>query len=91
MSANLGKCTSTCHRLTNQARRSRGRALIVCGDEGLRLELAFAIAHEKSTDRHRRHAAAMPKSRAAGDLDETVGSAVPETDAVAPAKRLCDP
>jgi hypothetical protein len=25
----------------------------------------------------------MPEGRAAGDLDETVGSAVPETDAIA--------
>jgi hypothetical protein len=51
--------------------------------ERLRFEVAFGIADEEPTDRHRRHAAAIPQRSAAGDLDEAIGSAVPETDAVA--------
>ena len=53
------------------------------GEEGLRLELAFGIANEQPADWHWRGAAAIPDGGAAGDLDEAVGSAVPETDAVA--------
>src|SRR6516225_1354689 len=34
-------------------------------------------------DRHRWHAAAIPDCGAAGDLDDAIGSAVPETDAAA--------
>src|ERR1700681_2745460 len=51
--------------------------------EGLRVEFAFGIANEQPADRHRRRAAAIPDGGAAGDFDEAVGSAVPETDAVA--------
>jgi len=46
--------------------------------------LGDLFAHEKPMDRHWPHAAGIPESRAAGDLDETVGSAAPETDAIAP-------
>src|ERR1700676_2319459 len=84
MSANLGECHLDLPSTDDPGEDVAGRGVEVCGEEGLRLELAFAIAHEKPTDRHWRHAAAMPESRAASDLDETVGSAVPETDTVAP-------
>src|SRR5882757_5998099 len=55
----------------------------VCGEEGLRLELALGIADEKPSDRHRGHAAAIPDGRSAGDLDEAVGATIPEADTVA--------
>src|ERR1700730_8503582 len=84
MSANLGKCHLDLPSTDDPGEDVAGTGVDVCGEEGLRLELAFGVTHEKPTDRHWRHAAAMPESRAAGDLDETVGSAVPETDAVAP-------
>src|ERR1700688_2673562 len=53
------------------------------GEEGLRVEVAFGIATEQPADRHRRHAATIPDRGAAGDLDEAIGSSVPETDAAA--------
>src|SRR3974377_1329575 len=53
------------------------------GEEGLRFEFTFGIAHEQPADRHRRHAAAIPDRGAAGDLDEAIGSSVPQTDAAA--------
>ena len=62
---------------------SQGRALRLVARKACRFELAFGIADEKPTDRHRGHAAAIPQRGAAGDVDEAVGSAVPETDAVA--------
>src|SRR6266852_4606316 len=46
--------------------------------EGLRFEFAFGIANEQPADRHWRRAAAIPDGSAAGDLDEAVGSAVPQ-------------
>ena len=59
-----------------------GASVEVGGEEGLRLELACGIAGDKPMDRHRRHAAAIPAGGAAGDFDDAVGLAVPETDAV---------
>src|SRR5712691_8020488 len=55
----------------------------VGSEEGLRFEFAFGIADEQPADRHRRHAAAIPDRGAGGDLDEAIGSSVPETDAAA--------
>src|SRR6195256_586493 len=55
----------------------------VGGEESLRFELAFGIADEKPADRHRRDAGAIPHGGAGGDFDKAIGSAVPETDAVA--------
>jgi len=52
-------------------------------EEGLWFELAVGIADEKPPDRHRRHARVIPKRGAAGDLDDAVGSTVPETDVTA--------
>src|ERR1700728_3391339 len=83
MSANLGECHLDLPSTDEPGEDVAGTGVDICGEEGLRLELAFGIAHEKPTDRHRRHAAAMPEGRAAGDLDETGGSAVPATDAIA--------
>ena len=60
-----------------------GASIEVGGEESLRLEFACRIANEKPTDWHWRHSAAIPDGGAAGDFDEAVGSAVPETDAVA--------
>src|ERR1700687_900255 len=51
--------------------------------ERLRLEFALGIADEKPTDRHWRHGTAIPPRGDGGGFDEAVGSAVPETDAVA--------
>src|SRR6202163_494492 len=51
--------------------------------KGLGFEFAFGIANEQPADRHQRRAAAIPDGGAAGDFDDAVGSAVPETDAVA--------
>src|SRR6202043_3124490 len=53
------------------------------GEEGLRFEFAFGITNEEPADRHGWQAAAIPDGGSAGDLDDAVGSAVPETDAVA--------
>ena len=52
-------------------------------EECLRIELACGIADQEPADRHGGHAAAIPQRGAGGDLDDTIGSAVPETDAVA--------
>src|SRR5712691_6451786 len=51
--------------------------------ECLRIEIACGIADQEPADRHGGHAAAIPQRGAGGDLDDTIGSAVPETDAVA--------
>ena len=51
--------------------------------KGLGLELPCGIANQEPADRHGRHAAAIPQCGAAGDLDEAIGLAVPETDAMA--------
>src|ERR1700675_4196077 len=64
-------------------REFSGASIEVGGEESLRLKLTCRIANEKPTDRHWRHSAAIPDGGAAGDFDEAVGSAVPETDAVA--------
>src|SRR3974390_1338817 len=50
-------------------------------EEGLRVELAGWIADQKPSDRHRRHAAAIPNGGAGCALDQPVGSAVPQADA----------
>ena len=50
-------------------------------EEGLRVELAGWIADQKPSDRHRRHAAAIPDGGAGCELDEPIGSAVPQADA----------
>src|SRR6202008_2414615 len=39
------------------------------------------IADQKPSDRHRRHAAAIPNGGAGCELDEPIGSAVPQADA----------
>jgi len=49
--------------------------------KGLRFELAFGIANEQPADWHWRGAVRDTRWRAAGDFDDAVGSAVPETDA----------
>jgi hypothetical protein len=46
--------------------------------EGLRVEFAGGIADEKPADRHWRHAAMIPQRSAGCDLDDAVGSAVPD-------------
>src|SRR6202040_2946205 len=54
----------------------------VGGEECLWLKLASRIADEKPSNRHRRHAAAIPQCGAGGDFDEAVGSAIPKADTV---------
>lgn len=83
VSANFRKCYLDLPPTDKPSEDVAGASVEVGGEKGLRLELAFGIADEKPTDRHRRHAAAIPHGGAAGDLDEPVGSTVPETDAVA--------
>src|ERR1700720_2337176 len=83
MSANFRECYFALPATDEPGEDVAGTSVEVGGEEGLRFELAFGIADEKPTDRHRGHAAAIPQRGAAGDVDEAVGSAVPETDAVA--------
>jgi hypothetical protein len=51
--------------------------------KGLRLELASGIADQEPADRYGRHATAIPQCDAAGNLDDAVGLAIPETNAEA--------
>ena len=82
MSSHFRKCYLDLPPTDEPGENIAGASVEVGGEEGLRLELACGIADEKPTDRHRRHAAAIPDGGAAGDFDDAVGSAVPETDAV---------
>ena len=50
------------------------------GEKGLGVEFAGGIAHEQPADRHGRLAAVIPDGGAAGDLDLTLGSAIPQRD-----------
>src|ERR1700687_2184846 len=83
MSANFRECYFDLPATDEPGEDVAGTSVEVGGEEGLRFELAFGIADEKPTDRHRGHAAAIPHRGATGDIDGAVGSAVPETDAVA--------
>jgi hypothetical protein len=51
--------------------------------KGLRLKLASGVADQEPADRYGRHATAIPQCDAAGNLDDAVGSAIPETNAEA--------
>src|SRR5208337_903995 len=82
MSSHFRKCYLDLPPTDEPGENIAGASVEVGGEEGLRLELACGIADEKPTDRHRRHAAVIPDGGAAGDFDDAVGSAVPETDAV---------
>jgi hypothetical protein len=81
--ANFGKCHLDLPPADEPCENVAGASIEVGGEESLRLELACRIANEKPTDRHWRRAAVIPDGGAAGDFDEAVGSAVPETDAAA--------
>src|ERR1700730_7731147 len=83
VSANFGKCPLDLPPADEPCENVAGASIEVGGEESLRLEFACRIANKKPADRHWRHAAAIPDGGAAGDFDEAVGSAVPETDAVA--------
>jgi hypothetical protein len=52
-------------------------------EEGLRCKLAARIADQQPSDGHGGQAAVVPDRGAGGDLDETIGAAVPERDGVA--------
>jgi hypothetical protein len=49
-------------------------------EECLRVEFSGRIADQKPADRHRRHTVAIPDGSAGCDLDETIGSAIPQAD-----------
>ena len=83
VSANFRKCHLDLPPADEPCENVSGASIEVGGEESLRLKLTCRIANEKPTDRHWRHSAAIPDGGAAGDFDEAVGSAVPETDAVA--------
>src|ERR1700730_6307042 len=51
-------------------------------EEGLRCKLAARIAGQHPSDGHGGEAAVVPDRGAGGDLDETIGAAVPESDGV---------
>src|SRR3982074_541463 len=83
MSSNFCKCDLDLPATDEPAENVAGSSAEIGREEGLRVELAFWIADEKPADRHRRHAGTIPHGGAGGDFDKTIGSAVPETDAVA--------
>jgi hypothetical protein len=60
-----------------------GAGVEICRQECLGIELALGVADEEPADRHRRNSGTIPKCCPAGDLDEPIGSTVPETDAAA--------
>jgi hypothetical protein len=60
-----------------------GMGIEIGRQERLRVEFAARIADEKPADRNWRNAAAIPQRGAAGDLDDAIGSAVPQADPVA--------
>jgi len=55
----------------------------ISAEEGLRCKLAARIADQQPPDRHGGQAAVVPDRGAGGDLDETIGAAVPKRDGVA--------
>src|SRR5262249_56790920 len=60
-----------------------GAGVKICRQECLGIEFALGVADEEPADRHRHNSSTIPKCGSAGDLDQAVGSAVPETDAAA--------
>src|SRR5262249_25400654 len=60
-----------------------GAGVEICRQECLRVELALGIADDDPADRHRHNSGTIPECGAAGDLDEPIGSTIPETDAAA--------
>ena len=68
-----------------------GLGLEISSEKGLGLELTFGIADKEPADRDRRNPSAVTNRRAAGDLDEAIGSAVPETDSIAFPGDFADP
>jgi len=83
MSSNFCKCDLNLPATDEPAENVAGSSAEIGREEGLRFEFAFGVADEKPPDRHRRYAGAIPHGGAGGDFDETIGSAVPETDTVA--------
>ena len=84
MSSNFCKCDLDLPATDEPAENVAGSSVEIGGEEGLRFEFAFEVSDEKPADRHRRaRRSAIPHGRAGGDFDETIGSAVPETDTVA--------
>ena len=60
-----------------------GLSLEISSEKGLGLELTFGIADKEPADRDWRNPGAIPNRRATGDLNEAIGSAIPETDSIA--------
>ena len=65
MSANFRECYFDLPATDEPGEDVAGTSVEVGGEEGLRFELAFGIADEKPTDRHRGHGAAIPQRGAA--------------------------
>ena len=83
MSANFCKCDLDLPATDEPAENVAGSSVEIGREEGLRFEFSFGVTDEKPADRHRRHTGAIPDGGAGGDFNEAIGSAVPETDAVA--------
>jgi hypothetical protein len=54
----------------------------ISAEESLRRQFAERIAHQQPPDRHRGQTRTVPDSRAGGDLNNTIGTAVPEGDSM---------
>jgi hypothetical protein len=83
MSADFFECDLNLPATDEPRKDVAGKSLEIRCEEGLRLKFTFGIADEEPADRHRPDTGAIPECGAAGDLNEAIGSAVPETDAVA--------
>jgi len=83
VSANFRKCHLDLPPADEPCENVSGASIEVGGEESLRLKLTCRIANEKPRIGTGGTPPAIPDGGAAGDFDEAVGSAVPETDAVA--------
>ena len=55
-----------------------GSSIKIGAEESLRWQLAERIAHQQPPDGHRGQTRTVPDSRAGGDLNNTIGAAIPE-------------
>ncbi len=60
-----------------------GGGVEIGAEEGLRWEFTARIAHQQPANGHWGQAATVPNGGTGGDLNDTIGAAVPESDGVA--------
>lgn len=60
-----------------------GSRIEVGAEEGLRRQLAERVAHQQPANWHRGQTATVPNGGSVGDLNGTVGAAVPESNGMA--------